>query len=79
MVFIDQIKHVIAQIQTILSLSKQLKNQEAQLKVQLAQLKAVQDDLQVDINKMNFKNKPHLDRIQETTAHLKAELSKYQA
>lgn len=79
MVFIDQIKHVIAQIQTVLSLSKQLKNQEAQLKVQLAQLKVVQDDLQVDINKMNFKNKPHLDRIQEITAHLKAELSKYQA
>ncbi|ETJ39068.1 hypothetical protein Q604_UNBC06954G0002, partial [human gut metagenome] len=42
-------------------------------------LTKVRDDIQVDVEKMNFKNKPHLDRIQKASDHLNAELSKYQA
>lgn len=79
MVIIDQIKPLITQIRTIRDLTKQLQSQQAQLSAQLEHVKVVQDEIQVEVEKMTFKNKPHLDRIQEATAHLNAELSKFKA
>lgn len=79
MVIIDQIKRLITQIRTIRDLTKQLQCQQAQLSAQLEHVKVVQDEIQVEVEKMTFKNKPHLDRIQEATAHLNAELSKFKA
>lgn len=75
MVIIDQIKRLITQIRTIRDLTKQLQSQQAQLE----HVKVVQDEIQVEVEKMTFKNKPHLDRIQEATTHLNAELSKFKA
>ncbi|MCT8389735.1 hypothetical protein D0501_06575 [Leuconostoc holzapfelii] len=79
MVIIDQIKRLITQIRTIRDLTKQLQSQQAQLSAQLEHVKVVQDEIQVEVEKMTFKNKPHLDRIQEATTHLNAELSKFKA
>lgn len=79
MVIIDQIKRLITQIRTIRDLTKQLQAQQARLAAQLEQVQAVQEEIQIEVDKMNFKNKPHLDRIQETTVHLNAELSKFKA
>lgn len=79
MKLIDDIKQLIKQIQLMMQLLQQLTKQQQVLSQQLDHLTKVRDDIQVDVEKMNFKNKPHLDRIQKAPDHLNAELSKYQA
>ncbi|ACA82903.1 MULTISPECIES: hypothetical protein [Leuconostoc] len=79
MKLIDDIKQLIKQIQLMMQLLQQLTKQQQVLSQQLDHLTKVRDDIQVDVEKMNFKNKPHLDRIQKASDHLNAELSKYQA
>ncbi|CAM3011930.1 hypothetical protein LEGA110927_01155 [Leuconostoc gasicomitatum] len=75
----DDFKQLIAQIKTIAALTKKLQSQQQILSKQLIDTKTVLDDVQIDIEKMNFKNKPHLDRIQKTMDHLNTELSKFKA
>ena len=79
MKFFDDFKRLIAQLKTIATLTKKLQSQQQILSKQLIDTKTVLDDVQIDIEKMNFKNKPHLDRIQKTTDHLNTELSKFKA
>ncbi|MBZ6013896.1 hypothetical protein KIJ04_03945 [Leuconostoc gelidum subsp. gelidum] len=79
MKFFDDFKRLIAQLKTIAKLTKKLQSQQQTLSEQLIHAQTVRDDIQIDIEKMNFKNKPHLDRIQKTTDHLNTELSKFKA
>ena len=77
--FFDNSKQLIAQLKTIAALTKKLQSQQKNVSEQLIKAQTIRDDIQIDIEKMNFKNKPHLDRIQKTTDHLNAELSKFKA
>ncbi|MGY3742164.1 hypothetical protein [Leuconostoc inhae] len=79
MKFFDDFKQLIAQLKTIAALTKKLQSQQKNVSEQLIKAQTIRDDIQIDIEKMNFKNKPHLDRIQKTTDHLNAELSKFKA
>ncbi|MEX0380857.1 hypothetical protein AB3K25_04410 [Leuconostoc sp. MS02] len=75
----DNIKHLAAQLKTIAALIKKLQSQQQILSDQLVKAQHVRDDIQIDIEKMNLKNEPHLKHIQETTDHLNAELAKFKA
>lgn len=79
MKFFDDLKTLSAQIKKIMTLIKQLKRQQAIVSEQLITVQLIQTDIQRDIEKMNFKNQPYLDRIQEKTNHLNAELTKFKA
>ncbi|CAM3156609.1 hypothetical protein [Leuconostoc rapi] len=75
----DNLKNLTTQIKKIATLTKKLQAQQAIVSEKLIAAQAVQEDIQRDIEKMNFKNQPHLDRIQEKTTHLNAELAKFKA
>ncbi|KAA8381317.1 hypothetical protein FD956_03260 [Leuconostoc carnosum] len=79
MKILDHIKNLSAQLKEISRLLNQLKAQQTNLVEQVDQIKTTSDEIQVEIEKMNFKNKPHLDRIKETTEHLNDQLSKFKA
>lgn len=75
----DQFKNLITNIKEITALLKQLQLQQHELTEQLKEIQSVSEDIQSDIEKMNFKNQPHISRINETTEHLNTELSKFKA
>lgn len=75
----DQFKNLITNIKEITSLLKQLQLQQHELTEQLKEIQSVSEDIQSDIEKMNFKNQPHISRIDEATEHLNTELSKFKA
>ncbi|MBB6432451.1 hypothetical protein [Leuconostoc carnosum] len=79
MKILDNIKNLSAQLKEISRLLNQLKAQQKNLVEQVDQIKTTSDEIQVEIEKMNFKNKPHSDRIKETTEHLNDQLSKFKA
>lgn len=60
-------------------LLKELQSQQRELTEQMDKLQRISEDIQLDIEKMNFKNKPHLARIDEATEHINAELAKFKA
>lgn len=79
MKLINQIKSLAHQLKILTLLSKKLTTQQKSLSDKLNYIQTVSDDIQDDINKMKFKNKPHIDRIQEASNRINAELSKYRA
>ncbi|MBU7455749.1 hypothetical protein [Leuconostoc fallax] len=73
----DNLKILIKALKDIARLTQQLAQQKAQLDASLEQIKKFQDDIQVDIDKMNFKNEIHLARIEKAQQHIAQELEKY--
>lgn len=75
----NQLKSLIADLKEISALLKQLQQQQATLTEQLNHVQTVGEEIQIDIEKMNFKNQPHLDRIAKSQQNIDQELSKYRA
>ncbi|MFT9471018.1 hypothetical protein [Leuconostoc pseudomesenteroides] len=75
----NQLKSLIADLKEISALLKQLQQQQATLTEQLKHVQNVGEEVQIDIEKMNFKNQSHLDRIAKSQQHIDHELSKYRA
>lgn len=65
--FISSIKHTRQDVQD-------LKQSLTNLQTQLPKLQAFADDLKINVEKMTFKNKPHLERIQEAQARIQTQL-----
>lgn len=75
----ENFKHFITQIKTLAQLTQKLQTQQKNLSTQLSDAQKIADDIQVDIDNMNLKNKPHLENIEVTKQHLLTELSKFKA
>ncbi|QQB00945.1 hypothetical protein I6H61_08735 [Leuconostoc pseudomesenteroides] len=75
----SQLKSLIADFKEISALLKQLQQQQAILTEQLKHVQTIGEEIQTDIDKMNFKNQPHLDRIARSQKNIDHELSKYKA
>lgn len=75
----SQLKSLIADFKEISALLKQLQQQQAILTEQLKHVQTIGEEIQTDIDKMNFKNQPHLDRIAKIQQNIDHELSKYKA
>ncbi|HCU41971.1 hypothetical protein N2F28_01780 [Leuconostoc falkenbergense] len=75
----SQLKSLIADFKEISALLKQLQQQQAILTEQLKHVQTIGEEIQTDIDKMNFKNQPHLDRIAKSQQNIDHELSKYKA
>lgn len=75
----SQLKSLIADFKEISTLLKQLQQQQAILTEQLKHVQTIGEEIQTDIDKMNFKNQPHLDRIAKSQQNIDHELSKYKA
>lgn len=75
----SQLKSLIADFKEISALLKQLQQQQAILTEQLKHVQTIGEEVQTDIDKMNFKNQPHLDRIAKSQQNIDHELSKYKA
>ncbi|MCT4403532.1 hypothetical protein EFT43_01030 [Leuconostoc falkenbergense] len=75
----NQLKSLIADLKEISALMKQLQQQQAILTEQLKHVQTIGEEIQTDIDKMNFKNQPHLDRIAKSQQNIDHELSKYKA
>ena len=75
----NQLKSLIADLKEISALLKQLQQQQAILTEQLKHVQTIGEEIQTDIDKMNFKNQPHLDRIAKSQQNIDHELSKYKA
>ncbi|MDI6552368.1 hypothetical protein [Leuconostoc falkenbergense] len=75
----SQLKSLIADFKEISALLKQLQQQQAILTEQLRHVQTIGEEIQTDIDKMNFKNQPHLDRIAKSQQNIDHELSKYKA
>ena len=75
----NQLKSLIADLKEISALLKQLQQQQATLTEQLKHVQTIGEEIQTDIDKMNFKNQPHLDRIAKSQQNIDHELSKYKA
>lgn len=75
----SQLKSLIADFKEISALLKQLQQQQAILTEQLRHVQTIGEEIQIDIDKMNFKNQPHLDRIAKSQQNIDHELSKYKA
>ena len=75
----SQLKSLIADFKEISALLKQLQQQQAILTEQLKHVQTIGEEIQTDIDKMNFKNQPHLDRIAKCQQNIDHELSKYKA
>ncbi|CAK8053759.1 hypothetical protein [Eupransor demetentiae] len=77
MKFIDNIKGLFSDVKDFSQNAKKLSAQVKLLQAQVASSQELVQDVQTEVNKMNFKNKPHLDRIQEAQKDMQAELAKY--
>jgi len=75
----SQLKSLIADFKEISALLKQLQQQQAILTEQLKHVQTIGEEIQTDIDKMNLKNQPHLDRIAKSQQNIDHELSKYKA
>lgn len=75
----SQLKSLIADFKEISALLKQLQQQQAILTEQLKHVQTIGEEIQTDIDKMNFKNQPHLDCIAKSQQNIDHELSKYKA
>lgn len=75
----SQLKSLIADFKEISALLKQLQQQQAILTEQLKHVQTIGEEIQTDIDKMNFKKQPHLDRIAKSQQNIDHELSKYKA
>ncbi|MFZ2966832.1 MAG: hypothetical protein WA079_07825 [Leuconostoc falkenbergense] len=75
----SQLKSLIADFKEISALLKQLQQQQAILTEQLKHVQTIGEEIQTDIDKMNFKNQPHLDRIAKSQQNIDHESSKYKA
>jgi|GEM_PF-1207073 len=53
---------------------KHLQQAVDNLQRQIPKLQVFADDLKINVDKMNFKNKPHLDRIQEAQTRIQTQL-----
>lgn len=63
-------------LQDITKQAKGLKISLDQLQASLFAIEKLQQDLNVDVEKMNFKNKPHLERIDEAQQRIEKALNK---
>ncbi|CAH1849928.1 hypothetical protein [Convivina praedatoris] len=77
MKFLDNLKALWQDVKTIQQQSQRLSDQVNKLQTQLNIQEKKLRDLNNGVKRMNFKNKPHLDRIQATSEHLEQELAKY--
>jgi len=76
--FETQKQHVmtwIAAVKWTTAGTKQLKEAVANVQQAVPEVQAFAKDLQIQVEKMNFKNQPRLDRIAEAQARIQTELA----
>ncbi|WP_134645224.1 hypothetical protein [Weissella cibaria] len=65
----------VAAVKRIATGTKQLKEAVANVQQSVPDVQTFAKDLQIQVEKMNFKNQPRLDRIAETQARIQVELA----
>lgn len=76
--FETQKQHVmiwVAAVKRTTAGTKQLKEAVANVQQAVPEVQAFAKDLQIQVEKMNFKNQPRLDRIAEAQARIQTELA----
>ncbi|MFL4498318.1 hypothetical protein [Weissella sp. MSCH1] len=76
--FETQKQHVMAWVAAVKRTTagtKQLKEAVANVQQAVPDVQAFTKDLQIQVEKMNFKNQPRLDRIAEAQARIQTELA----
>ncbi|WEV55041.1 hypothetical protein OZX65_02985 [Leuconostocaceae bacterium ESL0723] len=79
MKIINDIKGIFAEFKELGELSRQFKAQLNELQAQLPDDNRNISDLKISIDKFNFKNRPHLERISQAQESMRAVLGKSQA